>query len=77
MEFQPANWTPLESRIGEKCAEFMWMWRDNGFEFYKHINTRRYLILDAHGICYVRRGGVLAPTSFEKEFQRIVEVGSV
>lgn len=53
------------------------MWREDGFEFYKHINTRRYLILDAHGICYVRRGGALAPTSFEKEFQRIVEVGSV
>lgn len=76
MEFEPTNWTPLESRIGERCAEFMWMWRENGLEFYKHIDTRRYLILDVNGVCYVRRDGEFAPTNFEKEFLRVMDVGN-
>ena len=46
IETGPANWTPLEDRIGNRCAEFMWMFRQNGLEYYKHIETRRYLILD-------------------------------
>ena len=35
------------------CAEFMWMFRENGLEHYKHIDTRRYLILDAKGRSYM------------------------
>jgi hypothetical protein len=42
MEVEPANWQPLETRIGSRCAEFMWMWRENGVEYYKHVATRRY-----------------------------------
>ena len=34
------------------CAAFMWMYRTDGLEFYKHIDTRRYLILDSDGGCY-------------------------
>jgi hypothetical protein len=30
MELEPASWKPLEMRIGARCAEFMWMWRQNG-----------------------------------------------
>jgi hypothetical protein len=30
----------------------MWMWRESGMEFYKHIGTRRYLLLDSKGGCY-------------------------
>ena len=56
MELEPANWKPLEMRIGERCAEFMWMWRQNGLEYYKHIDTRRYLILDAEGRSYRQAG---------------------
>ncbi len=42
-----ANWTPLTSRLApELCAEFMWMYRDNGVEHYKHIVTRRCLRLE-------------------------------
>ena len=55
MELEPANWRPLELRIGSRCAEFMWMWRKNGLEYYKHVDTRRYLILDATGRSYVCR----------------------
>ena len=56
MELEPANWKPLELRIGRRCAEFMWMWRENGLEHYKHIDTPRYLILDAEGRSYVPAG---------------------
>ena len=70
---EPANWKPLELRIGSRCAEFMWMWRENGLEHYKHIDTRRYLILDAKGRSYVRRDGETVRVDFRKEFRRVVE----
>ena len=73
MEFEPANWKPLEIQIGERCAEFMWMRRQNGLEYYKHIDTRRYLILDAEGRCYIRRDGDLVGVDFAEEFRRFAE----
>jgi hypothetical protein len=73
MELEPANWKPLELRIGERCAEFMWMWRQNDLEYYKHIDTRRYLILDAEGRSYHRRDGDLVPVDFAVEFRRVAE----
>jgi hypothetical protein len=73
MEFEPANWKPLEIQIGERCAEFMWMRRQNGLEYYKHIDTRRYLILDAAGRCYLRRDGDLMVVDFAEEFRRVAE----
>jgi hypothetical protein len=73
MELEPANWEPLERRIGPRSGEFMWMWRENGLEHYKHIDTRRYLILDAKGRSYVRRGGDLVRVNFRKELRRVVE----
>ena len=73
MELEPANWKPLELRIGTRCEEFMWMFRENGLEHYKHIDTRRYLILDAKGRSYVRRDGDMVRVNFRKEFRRVVE----
>ncbi len=73
MELEPANWKPLEMRIGERCAEFMWMWRQNDIEFYKHIDTRRYLILDAEGRSYRSRDGDLVVVDFAEELRRVVE----
>jgi hypothetical protein len=73
MELEPANWKPLELRIGSRCAEFMWMWRENGLEHYKHIDTRRYLILDARGHSYVRRDGETVRVDFQKELRRVVK----
>jgi len=53
MEFDAPNWAPLEAKGGpELCGEFMWMWRQSGIEFFKHIRTRRYLLLDSRGWCY-------------------------
>jgi len=73
MEFEPANWKPLEIQIGQRCAEFMWMWRQNGLEYYKHIDTRRYLILDAEGRTYRRGDGDLVVVDFAEEFCRVAE----
>ena len=39
---------PLETKLRESgrpvslCATFMWMWRERGIDFYKHIDTRLY-----------------------------------
>jgi hypothetical protein len=70
-EGEPPDWTPLERHIGSRCEEFMWMYRENGLEYYKHIDTRRYLILDANGTCYARRGDGLVPVHFDDEFRRV------
>ena len=72
MELEPANWKPLELLIGSRCAKFMWMWRENGLEYYKHIDSRRYLILDAKGRCYSRREQ-LVRVDFQEELRRITE----
>ena len=77
MKLEPANWTPLEMRIGERCAEFMWMWRQNGLEYYKHTDTRRYLILDAEGRSYGQRDGDLVVVDFAEEFRRVSETVDV
>ena len=51
----------------------MWMWRENGLEHYKHVVSRRYLILDAEGHCYGRQGNQLVPVDFREEFRRVTE----
>ena len=51
-EFERPDWTPLERLIGNRSCEFMWMWREGAIQFYKHVTTRRYLLLDSGGGCY-------------------------
>jgi hypothetical protein len=58
-EFERPDWTPLERLVGNRCCEFMWMWREGGIEFYKHITTRRSLLLDSEGHCYRQTGAGL------------------
>ena len=72
MELEPANWKPLELLIGSRCVEFMWMWRENGLEYYKHIDSRRYLILDAEGCSYGRQQQ-LVRVDFHEELRRVTE----
>lgn len=67
--FESVNWIPLERRIGSQCAEFMWMYRKDGVEFYKHIQTRRYLLLDSESRCYRQREGALVEVDFERELR--------
>jgi hypothetical protein len=67
-----ANWSPLEDRLSPQlCAEFMWMFRENGVEHYKHIVTRRYLRLDQDGRCLAWTGDGLKEVPFEREWKRV------
>ena len=74
-EVGPANWIPLETKLRESgipatgCAQFMWMWRDRGIEFYKHIDTRRYLLLDSEGRCWRQSGNGFELRDFAEEFR--------
>ncbi len=72
--FEPPNWKPLELLVGpEGCGEFMWMWGEEGIQFYKHICTRRYLMLDSEGRCYQRGPNGLNPADVQAELKRVRE----
>ena len=74
-EFDAPNWAPLEAKGGpELCREFMWMWRESGIEFFKHIRTRRYLLLDSQGRCYRQSAGGIEPADLDAEIERVREV---
>ena len=48
-----SEWTPLEQMFGpELCERSMFMGRSAEIYLYKHIDTRRYLNLDAQGQCF-------------------------
>ena len=71
MESDKPNWAPLEAVGGpELCSEFMWMMRRSGIEFFKHIRTRRYLLLDSDGRCFRRTAIGLEPADMEAELKR-------
>ncbi len=66
------NWQPLEHLVGRGgCSEFMWMWREGGIEFYKHIWTRRYLLLDSEGRCYTQGPNGVRPADVQTELKRV------
>lgn len=66
------NWAALEQKLPpELCAEFMWMFRENGIEHYKHIVTRRYLRLDKDGRCLAWMNDRLKEVPFEQEWKRV------
>ena len=67
-----ANWKPLEARLSPKhCSEFMWMFRENGVEHYKHIITRSYLLLTGDSRCVVRRENAFEEANFDQEWNRV------
>lgn len=74
MECDKPNWTPLEKTGGpELCGEFMWMGRSvsrRRIEFFKHIRTRRYLLLDSQCRCYRRTATGFEPAELETELKR-------
>jgi hypothetical protein len=78
-ELGPPNWLPLETKLRESgrpvslCAAFMWMWRERGIDFYKHIDTRRYLLLDSDRRCWRQGGREPEFADFECEFHRVTE----
>ena len=72
--FEPPEWKPLEQLVGpEGCGAFMWMWREGKIEFYKHICTRRYLLLDSEGQCYERTPNGLKRADIHAELKRVRE----
>ena len=71
MEFERPDWTPLERVIGNRCCEFMWMGRQGRIEFYKHIRTRRYLLLDSEGRCYRQTAAGLEAVEVAAELKRV------
>jgi hypothetical protein len=72
--FDPREWKPLEQLVGpEGSGEFMWMWGEAGIEYYKHICTRRYLLLDSEGRCYQRGPDGLEPADVQAELKRVTE----
>jgi hypothetical protein len=78
-ELGPPNWLPLETKLRESgrpvslCTAFMGMWRERGIDFYKHIDTRRYLLLGSDRRCW--RQGAREPelADFAREFHRVTE----
>ena len=71
-EFDKPNWAPLEAKGGpELCEQFMWMWRESGIEFFKHIDTRRYLLLDSDGRCYRQTEGGFEPVDTATALKRV------
>ena len=72
--FEPPDWKPLEQLVGpEGCGQFMWMWAEAGIQFYKHIGTRRYLLLDSEGRCYQRGPDGLDLADVHAELKRVRE----
>jgi hypothetical protein len=72
--FEPPDWKPLEQLVEpEGCGAFMWMWREGCVEFYKHIRTRRYLLLDSEGRGYQRGPSGLMPADVQAELKRVRE----
>jgi hypothetical protein len=50
------NWAPLEKWLGpadRRLNDWMWMYHKDGLEYYKHIDTRKYLSIDAQGRAFV------------------------
>jgi hypothetical protein len=42
------SWIPLEKALGPaQCVDFMWMGSAGTLQIYKHIDTRRYLLIDS------------------------------
>ena len=70
-ESERPDWTPLKRLIGSRCCQFMWMWREGGIEFYKHIRTRRYLLLDSDGGCYRQTAMGLEAVDVAVELKRV------
>ena len=71
MIFDKPNWAPLEAVGGPKlCGEFMWMMRRSGIEYFKHIRTRRYLLLSFEGCCFRRTTVGFEAADLETELKR-------
>lgn len=76
---QVPNWTPLEIKLRltlgpENIRDaFMWMRRYEGIEFYKHIYTGRYLLLDSALECWKFVNERLEAVDFEFQLSSVLD----
>lgn len=54
----------------------MWMYRQNGIEFYKHVDTRSYLLLDSQLRCWRQGKHGFEPSDFAREFDLVTATGT-
>ncbi|MGB6871105.1 MAG: hypothetical protein WBD93_15945 [Acidobacteriaceae bacterium] len=68
-----SEWAPLEQVLGPRlCGHFMFMGRSGELYLYKHIDTRRYLNLDAEGRCFRYTGKEYAPEELRKAIAHVL-----
>jgi hypothetical protein len=65
------DWRPLLALAPDEVPDFMWMFRDfleddSVVEAYKHVETRRYVHLDAEGRAYEFIGGLEMVSYYEE-----------
>jgi hypothetical protein len=67
------NWKPLQTFIAGRggLGEWMWMYHQGDFEYYKHRDTRRYLILDHTGMPHGHIGDSLMPIDARLAFDAV------
>ena len=67
------DWGPLKTHLSpSECEDFMWMYRQGEVHFYKHVITRRYLLLDSDGRCFSGKTDGLRMIDFEQEYLRVI-----
>jgi len=72
IEFPEAPvWEPLQTVVGSRCREFMFIGKVGGIYLYKHIWTRRYLNLDSERNAYRFTGRGYEPVSLEEARARV------
>jgi hypothetical protein len=72
-------WTPLESAVGDRCREFMFMGQilhqGTLIFLYKNIISRAYLNLDIKDQAYQFKGGGYLPISKEEAIKHVFDRG--
>ena len=67
-----SDWAPLERVLGpQPCECFMFMGRSGELYLYKHIDTRRYLNLDAEGRCFHYTGNGYDPEELRRAIAHV------
>jgi hypothetical protein len=56
------SWTPLEAALSrQQCVDFLWVGSAGTKQLYRHMDTRRYLMIDAAtGIFYDEQNHALS-----------------
>jgi hypothetical protein len=70
--FAPPNWRPLERWLPPSLREeFVWMWRQGIYEYYRYTHTGEYLVLDQFGQCCRESDLGLIPADFPMQYKHV------